>query len=65
VRKVTDGAGSFGTRRILMPQAAADGQEQNSQRSGAKARKMDPITTLSLSASHHSPRTAGNARQES
>jgi hypothetical protein len=41
-----------------MPETSADGQEQNSQGSGTKARKMNPITTLSLSASHHSTRTS-------
>jgi len=35
-----------------MPVSSADGQQYNRERSGAKARKMEPITSLSLFASH-------------
>ena len=58
VCKVTNGTGSLGARRILVPETDAESQEQNGQGRGAKARKMDPITSFLLSASHNSTRAA-------
>jgi hypothetical protein len=52
VRQVTDGTASFGTRRILVPETGADGQEQNGQQRAAEARPMDPIAIFSVRVFH-------------
>jgi hypothetical protein len=57
---MANGTGSLGTRSILMPETSADGQEQNSQDSGTKARKTNPITTLLLAVSRHQRKPQGD-----
>jgi hypothetical protein len=47
-----------------MPETSADGQEQNSQGSGTKARKMNPITTL-LAVSRHQRKPQGDTHVKS
>jgi hypothetical protein len=65
VGKVANGTASLGTRSILMPETGADGQEENSQGSGTKARKMDPVTGLLLAVSRHQRKPQGNTHVKS
>jgi hypothetical protein len=48
-----------------MPETGADGQEENSQGSGTKARKMDPVTGLLLAVSRHQRKPQGNTHVKS